>query len=184
MARGSKVYLQRPGRHLRLLVIAGVIAGVTGCAYDPVFYGPPAYDSYSVPYYDYYYYPSASVYFQFSSGYYYYRDHNHWVRTRVLPKRILIDPRARVRIRVDSDKPYIKYPEHRRLYKPKPRHRIDREQSTREREANRHWYQEHRKRSAKPGRNHKGGNKYQDDDGRRRRDRDDDRDRYQKRPLR
>lgn len=187
MAKGSIYDFRRLGRHFRLMALAGAIAGVTGCAYDPVFYGPPAYSSdYRVHYYDYYYYPNVGVYFQFSSGYYYYHDHSHWVRTRVLPKRILIDPQSRVRIRVDSDKPYVKYPEHRRRYQPKRDYRVDRERSLKERRANRHWYQEYEKHSGKHRGNQKSGKQYQegDDHGRRDRDYDSDRDRYRKRPMR
>jgi hypothetical protein len=187
MTRGSNYDIRRLGRRFRLMVFAGALAGVTGCAYDPVYYGPPAFSGdYRVHYYDYYYYPNVGVYFQFSSGYYYYRDHSRWVRSRVLPKRILIDPSSRVRIRVDSDKPYTKYPEHHRRYHPKQNYHSDRERSTRERKANRHWYQEYEKRSGNRGGNRKGGTQYQGDDdhGRRDRDYDSDRDRYRKRPLR
>ena len=66
--------------------------------YSTVYFGP----------YD-YYYPYWSVYFNISTGYYYYRDGVTWIKVRTLPSRFILDDRDRVRIVVNSDKPYIKH---------------------------------------------------------------------------
>ena len=131
------------------LVSASIL--LTGCVYDPLYYGPPPYSQYQPSYYDYYFYPSARVYFQFTTGYYYYRVKDRWVRARVLPPDVHIDARDRVRIREDSDKPYLRLPEHERSYKPNPNYRWDRDRSIREREANQQWFREYEQRQGKPG---------------------------------
>ena len=92
------------------IVVPAVLASFLfgGCIYDPVYHGPPAYGHYHPHYYEYYYYPSARVYFHFSTGFYFYFTDGHWLRVKVLPAHIHIDPYDRVRITVDSDKPYTR----------------------------------------------------------------------------
>ena len=124
-------------------VLIGTSPLFTGCVYDPVYYGPPAHTHYQPYYYDYYYYPSVRVYFQFSTGLYFYSVDGHWVKARVLPSHVHIDPHDRVRIRIDSDKPYLYQSEHHRQYIPRPGYRPSRESDQREREANRKWYREY-----------------------------------------
>lgn len=111
--------------------------GLVACVYVPPHGGPPVsapppsyYD------YDYYYYPSVSTYFHIYSGYYYYPHGTVWTRTRTLPPHIHIDTRDRVHIRVDGDKPYHHYPEHRDKYKPQPHYRPDTHRDRDEREHN------------------------------------------------
>lgn len=106
------------------LVSLMLVMGLSACVYDPHYYGPPAhryYPYYYPYYYDYYFYPSARVYFQFSTGFYYYYYRDRWIRTKVLPPHIHVNPWERVTIRVDSDKPYLNYREHVKKYPPKPR---------------------------------------------------------------
>ena len=116
---------------------------LTGCVYDPYYYGPPSHSHYSPYYYDYYYYPSVQVYFHFTTGFYYYRDGGLWRKTRSLPRHISINARDRVRIKVESEKPYSKFPQHNLKYKPNPGYRVDKEKSLKEREANKKWFKDY-----------------------------------------
>lgn len=136
-------------------ICAGFTLLFTACVYDPVYYGPPPYPEFQPHYYDYYFYPSASVYFQFSTGNYYYRDRGIWVKSRALPPTIPIDARDRVRIRVENDRPNLKYNDHIRSYKPKPEYRVDKERSVKERRANERWYEEYQQKQSKSGRKDK-----------------------------
>ena len=147
MVSGKKTKLLGSNRFISIVIVAIVlVVAVHGCVYDPVYYGPPSYSEYHPHYYDYYYYPSAGVYFQFTTGYYYYRGHDRWVRVRKLPPNVYIDPRDRVQIRIDSEKPYLRHDEHARRFKPDgkiKRYEVDKERSRKEREANREWYQKY-----------------------------------------
>lgn len=137
---------------IRFALVSGLISTSmlsAGCVYGPGYYGPPPYRHYHPHYYDYYYYPHAQVYFQFTTGVYYYLDGGIWIRTKVLPAHIHIDVSNRVRIRVESDKPYLKHAEHVRIYRPKPNYRVDVERSRKEREANQRWFQEYKKQPPK-----------------------------------
>jgi len=116
---------------------------LTACIYDPYYVEPPRSHVDFYPY-DYYYYPSARVYFNFTTGFYYYFDNNRWVESRTLLPRIHLDPKDRVRIRVDNDKPFVKYPEHIKKYKPLPDYSIDKQRNFREREENRKLYNEYK----------------------------------------
>jgi len=122
---------------------------LTGCVYDPYYYGPPPHSHYYPRYYDYYYYPSTQVYFHFTTGFYYYLDSGVWLKVKVLPPHIRIDARDRVRIQADSVKPYIMFPDHKRIYTPRPNYRPDKERSLKEREANQRWYLEYLQRQGK-----------------------------------
>lgn len=106
------------------LISTGLAAALTACVYDPYYYPPSGrhyYPYYYPYYYDYYYYPGVRVYFQFSTGYYFYYSRNRWIRTRVLPPHIHLDPWDRVTLRLKSDKPYLKHKEHIHKYQPRPR---------------------------------------------------------------
>lgn len=127
---------------------------VTGCVYDPTYYGPPPHYHHYPHYYDYYYYPYARVYFHFTTGIYYYRDGGIWVTAKILPPHIHIDAKNRVRIRVESDKPYLKFNEHTRIYKFKPSYSVDLERSRKERDANQRWFQEYKKEYPKGRKKH------------------------------
>lgn len=149
MVAGDWSWSRRTARHVRGLLVVGLAVVFAGCVYDPVYYGPTAYPDYRPDYYDYYYYPSAGVYFHFTSGYYYYRSGSRWLQVRHLPSHIHIDARDRVKLRIDSDKPYLRHKEHHRQYKPRPDYHADKEREARERAANRHWYQKYGKTSEK-----------------------------------
>ena len=142
-------------RNLLVPVFTAASFILTGCVYDPVYYGPPPHAHYHPYYYDYYYYPSARVYFQFSTGYYFYFTNGHWVRARALPSHIHIDPHDRVQLRIDSDKPYSRQSEHRKQYSPRPDYRPSKEVDQREREANRKWYREYEQTKEKSKKQHK-----------------------------
>jgi hypothetical protein len=129
-----------------LSAIAGFSVFPAGCVPGPPYYGPPPYYHYHPSVYDYYYYPRAQVYFQFTTGIYYYRDGGVWVTSRILPPHIHLDASERVRIQAQPERPYLKFNEHNRIYKPQPNYRMDLEQSRKEREANQRWYQEYEKR--------------------------------------
>ena len=142
----NKVYLFRlrsAFRHTVFSILVGLSVVLTGCAHDPDYYGPPSHSHYYPGYYDYYFYPSAWVYFHFTTGIYYYLDDGVWVSTRVLPPHIHINAKDRVQIKIESEKPYLKFSEHKRLYKPRPSYRVDKERSIKEREANKRWFQEY-----------------------------------------
>ena len=133
-------------RYTVFLLLFSVSILLTGCVYDPLYYGPPPYTHYHPDYYDYYFYPYAGVYFQFTTGYYFYVVDGRWVKSRVLPPQIHLDLYDRVKIKVQDDKPYTKFDEHTRIYKkPRPEVRVDIEKSRKEREANERWYREYEK---------------------------------------
>lgn len=138
-------------RYAIFLGITGFSAFSTGCAHGPPYYGPPPYYHYHPHVYDYYYYPRAQVYFHFTTGTYYYWDGGVWVTSRTLPRHIHLDATNRVRIQVESDKPYLKFNEHNRIYRPEPNYRMNPEQSRKEREANQRWFQEYQKNNPKGG---------------------------------
>ena len=137
-------------RYAVFSIFASLTVMVTGCVYDPFYYGPPPHAHYSPYYYDYYYYPSVQVYFQFTTGYYFYRDGGLWRKTRVLPRRISISAFERVKIKIESDRPYLKFQEHGRKYKPNPQYRVDKKNSLKEREANQKWFRDYQQRKDKP----------------------------------
>ena len=141
--------IRRVSRYAVYSVFFGLSVILTGCVYDPFYYGPPAHSHYSPYYYDYYFYPSVQVYFQFTTGYYFYRDRGVWIKTRALPPRIIINARDRIRIKVESQKPYLKFPEHNLKYKPNPNHRVDKAKSLKEREANQKWFKEYQQKKDK-----------------------------------
>ena len=154
----SKVALFRLRRLFRYAVFSlffSLSILLTGCVYDPFYYGPPTHSHYYPRYYDYYYYPSSHVYFHFTTGFYYYLDSGVWIKTRVLPPHIQIDARDRVRVQIEADKPYLKYPEHKRQYIPKPTFRVDKDRNLKEREANQRWFREYKQEQEKFKRNPK-----------------------------
>lgn len=118
-------------KHTRSFVLTlGLLTGLSACVYDPYYHGPgPArhtYYPYFYPfYYDYYFYPSVQVYFNFSTGFYYYLSGKRWIRTKALPPHIHLDPRERVKTRVEGEKPYLKNEQHLQQYKSRPNYRRD-----------------------------------------------------------
>ena len=136
-------------RYLVVAVFIGFSLLLSGCVYGPPYYGPPPYYHYHPNIYDYYYYPHAQVYFHFTTGIYYYRDGGVWITARTLPPHIHLDAHDRVRVQINSDRPYSKFNDYARSYKPEPNYRIDPEQSRKEREANQRWFQEYKKRYPK-----------------------------------
>jgi len=128
-----------------LAAIVAFLALSNGCVVNPGYHGPPRHYHYYPHHYDYYFYPSARVYFHFTTGFYYYFDGTIWIKTRILPPHIRIDARHRVRIRVDSGPPHSRYTKHAELYKPRPGYRPAAEADRKERDANRYWYEDYRK---------------------------------------
>jgi len=144
-------------RHAMLAGLVGFAVFLNGCVYGPPRYGPPPYYHYHPDVYDYYYYPGAHVYFNFTTGIYYYLDGGVWVTARTLPPHIHLDAVNRVRIRVDSDRPYSKFDDHKRMYKPAPNYHMDPDASRREKEANQRWYQDYKKAYPKSGKRRDSG---------------------------
>lgn len=133
-----------------LLVLAATT--LTACVYEPYYRAP--YERwphhYHYPhYYDYYYYPTIDVYFRYSTGDYYYRLDKKWVHSKQLPLKYRLDPRDRVIVRVPNDKPYKRYPEHQRDFKPYSDYRRDKEIDHKEREYHQRWHKEYLKRQQK-----------------------------------
>ncbi len=128
---------------ITLLTGANLVA-ISGCSndyrgatiYRPAYFSP----------YDYYFYPYWSVYFNVSTGYYYYRDGVTWIKVRTLPSRFILDDRDRVRIVINSDKPYIKHTEHRARYAPRPNIRYERSRDIMERKSNINRFKNNRRR--------------------------------------
>lgn len=137
-------------RTLLFSVVAGLSVLLGGCVAAPYAYGPPPYPAYQPYYYDYYFYPTAHVYFQFTTGYYFYLRDGRWVRSRVLPPDIHLGVVDRVKLKINSDKPYTNYNEHIRQYKPRPDYHIDEQRSLKEREANKTWFRQYEERKPKP----------------------------------
>lgn len=123
-----------------------LVAGLTGCVYDPYYAGPGhhSYQPYYYPlYYDYYFYPSAQVYFNYSSGYYYYPSGKRWIRSNVLPPHIRLESRERVTTRVEGDKPYLKNQQHIQKFQPRRDYRPDPEKHRKEQIQNLKLYKQH-----------------------------------------
>lgn len=116
------------------------LLGSTACTYVPRYDNPPAYRS------DYYYYPSVGVYFHLFSGDYYYRDGDHWLRTRVLPPHIVLDHRLRRPLVIKDSEPYRHNATHRERYGPPPGFKRDRRYDRPEREHNDRQHREYRER--------------------------------------
>jgi len=130
--------------YIRLILIILIFSTVASCAYNDDRY---PYDSgYYYDPYIYHYYPSTGVYFHIYSGDYYHYHRKTWIKVRRLPENIRIYPNDRVRIRVDSTRPYVKNKEHRKLYKPRNDYRPDTKRDNKERSYNRERFEEYRKR--------------------------------------
>lgn len=128
---------------LKALAMGVLITMSASCVYDPHYYGPPAHPrpSYYYPW-GYYYYPSVQVYFHYSTGFYYYPSNGIWIKTRVLPPRFRLDPRDRVHLRIENDKPYLHHQQQVEKYRPPKDHKPVPERDRLEREVLRKWYQE------------------------------------------
>lgn len=138
-------------RYAVISMLLGLSVLLTACAYGPGYYGPPRHSHYYPHYHDYYFYPSARVYFHFTTGTYYYLDGTVWIKTGVLPAHIRIDASHRVKLRIDSDRPYSRFDRHISVYKPRPNYRVEAEQNRREREANQRSYKEYQRNNQQPG---------------------------------
>jgi len=66
--------------------------------------------------YRYRYYPETSVYFNSSEGLYFYLKGGRWAMSASLPDYLKVNPGNSVSIEMDTDKPYIKYKEHKKKY--------------------------------------------------------------------
>lgn len=94
-----------------------LVGGLAACTYTPAYHRAPPRYVHPPYYYDYYYYPNTDVYFHIYSGRYYYHAPKRWVRVKTLPKRIYLDHRYRVPLRVWNEKPYAHHREHRDRYR-------------------------------------------------------------------
>ena len=135
--REGRYGMSRPTRRqvLRGLAISAVLGatfGIGGCAVYPD--GRPRYVSYPDYYYDYYYYPNIGVYYHpFSSDYFYRRD-GRWWRTRVLPRNIWLNPRFRVPLHINKDRPFDDDDKNFRRYARPDEWQRDNRRNSRERE--------------------------------------------------
>lgn len=103
-------------RFIRLLAGGASLAlgvGAGACTYRND-YPRSGWYRYPYAYYDYYYYPGVNVYFHIYTGYYYYYDDGRWLRVRVLPRHIHLNPAHRRRFHIRSSHPYERNQEHRR----------------------------------------------------------------------
>jgi hypothetical protein len=131
-------------RGAKLVLSTFILACVLSCTYYP---DRNRYnqDYYYDTYY-YHYYPTSRVYFHIYSGEYYHYHDRKWVKVRRLPPYIRLDPRDRVRIRIQSQQPpYHKNKEHRERFRPHKEYRSDPEHDHKERIYNREQYERSRK---------------------------------------
>ncbi|MFO7603595.1 MAG: hypothetical protein R6X06_07250 [Gammaproteobacteria bacterium] len=82
------------------------------------------------------------VYFHYSTGYYYYPYGGQWRRTRVLPAHVHLNPRERVHLHIEHDRPYIDHHRHVQKYRPHPQQRLAPQSGRQEREHHRDRYQQ------------------------------------------
>ena len=128
-----------------LVLLSGTALIGSGCSND-YYAAPPTYrTAYYYPY-DYYYYPRVSVYFNIASGYYYYPNGVTWVKVRTLPSSFLLDSRDRVKVVVNSDRPYVSYNAHRERYTVRTTYKPNVERNVLERKSNLYNYENNRKR--------------------------------------
>ena len=136
-------------RSLKPFVLGlSLVVGLSGCIYDPYYYGPvhrPYYPNYYPFYYDYYFYPGVQVYYNFSTGYYYYPSGKRWIRAKKLPPHIHLDSRERVITRVEGDKPYLKNQQHIQKFQPRRDYRDDPQIHRTEQTRNLNLYKQHQK---------------------------------------
>ncbi len=66
----------------------------------------------------YHYYPSAYVYYEPARGRYFYYENGRWKIGVTLPNHIMISVGERVIIKMDIDRPYIKFEAHKKKHPP------------------------------------------------------------------
>ncbi|WP_125932033.1 hypothetical protein [Thiosocius teredinicola] len=120
-----------------LFILVGIAVALNACVYAPPHERPPAhrYD------YDYYYYPDVNVYFHLFSGHYYYRDHDRWLRVKVLPSHIYLDHRVRRPLMIKEPQPYRHHERHRAEYRPPANYRREPKYDRAERDHNRRQFE-------------------------------------------
>jgi hypothetical protein len=64
------------------------------------------------------YYPEVQVYFDISRAVYFYLDHGRWIVSSSLPRSIRVRLGDYAEIRMETDKPYTKFKEHKKKYPP------------------------------------------------------------------
>lgn len=69
------------------------------------------------------YYPDVYVYYSPESRMYFYLSNNQWRISARLPFSLRVDLGDYVNIEADADKPYNEFKKHKKLYKPKRRHK-------------------------------------------------------------
>lgn len=102
-------------RIIRILTLLAA-ALLAACAHDPYYVSGHVGGSgyYSSVYDDFYFYPNVGVYFSIHSGDYWYHPHDHWVRARRLPSHYHLDHHRRVKLKLDRNRPWRHYDDHRR----------------------------------------------------------------------
>ncbi len=126
------------------LLTGAVSVGLSACSND--YRGTTVVQSASYYPYDYYYYPNTSVYFHVSTGYYHYYDGRNWIKVRSLPPRYKLDSSYRVRLKINSDTPYVNHNDHRTRYTPRPNYKPDNKSNIIERRNNSTRFKNYRKR--------------------------------------
>ncbi len=135
-------------KFIRVIGALGLTMMMSSCFYNPYFYDPyyhdvPPYYSHGTYYpYGYYYYPGVQVYFQYSTGFYFYLSNNVWIRSRILPPHFRLNIRDRVPLHIESDKPYLKNPLHRKKYHSRPGIKLTPDKDRHERESLHKRYKE------------------------------------------
>ena len=66
--------------------------------------------------YHYHYYPDVAVYFDIGRSAYFYLEDGACTMAVRLPSRLEVNLGSRVSIEMDSDRPYVRYEEHRKKY--------------------------------------------------------------------
>jgi hypothetical protein len=94
-----------------LITAAGFVGG---CGHGT--YGTYVGAGAPVGYYDYHYYPDSEVYYYPSSSVYYWRDNDRWVNGRTLPSHFHVNNERHVSLRLNTERPFERHDENRRLY--------------------------------------------------------------------
>jgi hypothetical protein len=96
------------------IVLAVALLG-SGCVVREGYAPPPPYPG-PVTGYDYYYYPDYEVYYYPVTGVYWWSDGGVWVSGRRCPSRFILRDDMRVRVRLNTDRPWTEHREVIRQY--------------------------------------------------------------------
>ncbi|MCB1764199.1 MAG: hypothetical protein KDI27_13815 [Gammaproteobacteria bacterium] len=124
---------------LYLMFVASLFS-ISACVYVPRYHDRADYAD------EYYYYPNVGVYFHLFSGDYYYRDHDHWLRVRELPRHIHLDHRVRQNVVIREREPYRDYHRHQEQFRSPPKFRPEPRYDAPEREHNQRLHDQYHQR--------------------------------------